>query len=356
MGDTGFEAAGPFSADLNPLFAPSRDWNVSPPNIADYLPEQIDPTQSEGGRVMDIVNILRGDSGNSDGSGGGVNFDPSRAATNLTFAEEAAGFTPGAGDRAIGSLQQSAVDALRGNAVKMSLMNQLGAQVNPGDLLNPQGLLTAIPNAMMAAAGVETPDTGWGSLIEGLPAGIASLAGLNPVVGTAAGLVGPVMADALGDYFGFREADKLRDQLEDASGQLRGRRQYRSLMDQYDVGNKSVLESEGVNTWGDAANVAQERINTWAGRRQPNIDELQNQINQRNAYETAQKLIEFSDREREKRRQAGWDHLGGNDWRDTNPYDYGRGGNSDGSGGNPGGTVGGSGGDRQSSPGGMGGV
>ncbi len=289
MGDTSY-TAGPFNADLSSLFAPAGNQSVS---VTPKLEDFIQPSNQALQQIPEEI-VQQLDTSTSDGLGGDPSFDPSRAANTASFDEMMVGFEPGAGKRAQDSLLDSSVEAIKGNAAKMALMGQLGAQVNPADLLNPTSLLTAAPKAMMTAAGVETPDNAWGGLFESLPAGLASFAGLNPVVGTAAGLLGPVVADAAGDFFGFRDNDDLRDQLEDVSGQLRGRRQYRTVMDDmdnYGVGNnQDVLDNVG--SWGEAADIAGQNLSTWEGRSQPNIDDVLRQATRANTYNMLQSLID----------------------------------------------------------------
>lgn len=242
-----------------------------------------------GGMMQDLTGQLPFIPKNVQSGGQGLT-QPTTGTTSATRtdAEQFAGLESGAEQRATDSLLSSAKGNIAKNAGSSVVGGLMGGDVNLLDMVNPVGMLTSPAKAIYSGVGVETPDSFGGWLASKIPTALAATMGLNPVVGLAAGLMGAPLADAFGDITGWRDGDEARDKLEDASGEVRGRTQYKDAMDQYDVTDTSI--SDEAKNFYDAAQQAKTR-----GQTATNVDAIKAAIDQYNAFQALANVQDYGD-------------------------------------------------------------
>jgi len=207
------------------------------------------------------------------------------------FAGGNGAYGEGAESRAIDSLKRTGGGMLKNAAINAGVGALAG--VNPleaagAGLMNPAGLLKAVPNAMYAGLGIERPPGIPGSLLANVPAGLLAALGItNPALGLMAGIVGTPFADAVGDYTGLRAYDKPRDQLEDNIGEINGRMAYADFG--RNIRDKSTLEN--ADNFQEAAN--RERVRTQV---QTSVDAIQAAMDKANAYQALADISEAGSR------------------------------------------------------------
>ena len=129
-------------------------------------------------------------------------------------------------------------------------------------VMNPSNMLSFPANAVYAAKGIQ-PETFslskptakglLGSAVQYVPAFMGTL--VSGPVGFLGGLMGAPFADTVQDISGMRHGDVARDELEDAVGEIRGRRVYADAMT--NVGDHSLAELDSFNA---AAKEADRRV------------------------------------------------------------------------------------------------
>ncbi len=223
----------------------------------------------------------------NDGGGDGQPTQQAlRSASTPNAAEIAAGLTPLAGQRVEDSLLSSVGKSAAKNVANTATQAGITGELNLGGLMNPKGLMSAIPKAMFSGMGLEAPKNIGGFISSKLPAAASMLLGLGGAPGLAVGLMGTPLADVLGDALGFRDSEEAREKLEDVSGEIRGRSQYQDA-----IGGNRVTDTSLADSIGDfrkAAEAAEVRT-----KANTSIDAIQAAMNQKNAYDQLAQIIEF---------------------------------------------------------------
>jgi len=154
-------------------------------------------------------------------------------------------------DRVRGSLAGSLGRNVATAGIKAGLGLGLGM---PSQMVGPAALSslanpTAVGNVLGGAvnATLGTTPQGWGAKAVANYA-VPGLAGLafGPVGGLVGGLMGGVVADGLGDAFGVRSEESLRDDMESKSGYIGGRIGYADLQSYAEKANSLEAAVKGV--------------------------------------------------------------------------------------------------------------